>query len=217
MITVVDGQDQHEVALALAASGIYVFPVDHPDLPVCAGLRTPEHDPKTCDQRGKHPVVKFTVAADTNPKMIHTWWAGNPRNIGINCGKSGLIVIDEDKLGELKRYADAHGVKIPRTLVVRTAKGRHYYFLARAGVQIGNKKGAFKGYSIDVRSHNGYVVAPGSTHETGVTYTIEVAEPPAPIPDWIVEALTRSNGSTATGEWKRSPATSRVGSQLSPR
>jgi hypothetical protein len=116
---ITDDMSQVDAALALAAAGMYVFPVDHPDLPRCAGIGK-NHDPATCDERGKHPTVTFTTAADTNPKMIQMWWAGAPRNIGINCGKSNLVVIDEDKLGAFKRYADEHGHKISPTMVVAT-------------------------------------------------------------------------------------------------
>ena len=76
---ITDDMSQPEAALALAAVGVYVFPVDHPDLPQCAGMKTASHDPATCpaDERGKHPVLKFTVGADdVNPKMIHMWGAG---------------------------------------------------------------------------------------------------------------------------------------------
>jgi hypothetical protein len=185
---------QLDAALALAAGGMYVFPVDHPELPQCAGIGQ-GHNPKTCNERGKHPAVAFTTAADINPKMIHMWWAGPPRNIGINCGKSGLVVIDEDVLGAFKKYADEHGHKITPTMVVATAKGRHYYFVASADVQLGNKEGALKDYNINVRSGNAYVVGPGSLHQTGVTYRIEVARPPALLPDWVVQAIkTKSNG-----------------------
>jgi hypothetical protein len=191
---ITDDMSMPEVALAIAAAGMYVFPVDHPELPQCAGIGQ-GHNPKTCNERGKHPAVAFSTAADTNPKMIHMWWAGPPRNIGINCGKSNLVVIDEDKLGAFKKYADEHGHKITPTMVVATAKGRHYYFVAPAGIQLGNGAGALKDYNIDVRAGNAYVVAPGSTHATGVTYRIEVALPPAPLPDWVVQAIkAKTNG-----------------------
>jgi hypothetical protein len=200
---ITDDMSQPDAALAIAAAGVYVFPVDHPELPQCAGIGQ-GHNPKTCDERGKHPAVAFSTAADINPKMIRMWWAGPPRNIGINCGKSGLVVIDEDRLGAFKRYADEHGVKIPRTLVVRTAKGRHYYFVAPADIQLGNEAGALKDYSIDVRAGNAYVVGPGSLHQTGVTYRIEVALPPAPLPDWVVQAIkAKTNGhKDADGVWE---------------
>ena len=131
--------------------------------------------------------------------MIRAYWHQGPRNIGIHCGKSGLVVVDEDQLGEFKRYADEHGVKIPRTLVVATARGRHYYFLARADHPLGNEEGAFGNYAINIRAGNGYVVGPGSVHETGVVYRIEVAEPPAPIPDWVIDGIkTKTNGHKTT-------------------
>ena len=143
--------------------------------------------------------MAFSTAADTNPKMIHMWWAGPPRNIGINVGKSNLVVIDEDELGAFKSYADVHGVKIPRTFVVSTAKGRHYYFTAREDHPVGNKEGALGDYSINVRGGNAYVVAPGSIHATGVIYTVEVDLPPAPLPDWVIDAIqTKTNGHKTT-------------------
>ena len=86
----------YESALELAAErGWHVFPTDHPDLPQCAAAKTPDHDPVTCDKRGKHPVIKWDTGASTSPDNIHYWWSGNPRNVGIHTGKSGLLVIDE--------------------------------------------------------------------------------------------------------------------------
>jgi hypothetical protein len=110
---ITDDMAQVDAALSLAAAGMYVFPVDHPELSQCAGPKTLDHDPATCKDRGKHPAAAFSTAADTNPKMIHMWWAGGPRNIGINCRKSNLVVIDEDILGAFKKFADEHGHKIP--------------------------------------------------------------------------------------------------------
>jgi putative DNA primase/helicase len=200
---ITDGMAQVDAALALAAAGFYVFPVDHPELPICAGIGK-DHDPATCDQRGKHPCVSFTVAADTNPKMIQMWWAGPPRNVGINCGKSGLVVIDEDQLRELKRYADEHQVSIPPTLVIATAKGHHFYFAAREDLKLGNKEGAFGDYSINIRAGNGYVVGPGSVHQTGVVYRIVVALPPAPLPDWVIDGI-QTNPRQDTRDGHRQP------------
>jgi Bifunctional DNA primase/polymerase, N-terminal/AAA domain len=191
---ITDGMSQMEAALTTAGAGMYVFPVDHPELPHCAGIGQ-GHNPKTCVERGKHPVVAFSTAADINPKMIHMWWTGPPRNVGINCGKSGLVVIDEDVLGAFKRYAEEHGHKIIPTMVVRTAKGRHYYYAAPTGIQLGNEAGALKDYSIDVRAGNAYVVGPGSVHASGVAYRIEVALPPAPLPDWVVQAIKAKTNS----------------------
>jgi hypothetical protein len=184
-----------ELALALAERGVHVFPVDNPGLAQCAGVGK-GHDRATCNQRGKHPAVAWSQHATTNPKMLATWFTGAPRNVGIHCGMSNLVVIDEDRLGEFQRYADEHGVQIPPTFTVTTGKGRHYYFTAREDHPLGNKEGALKEYCIDVRAGNGYVVGPGSIHSTGVVYTVENPLPPAPIPDWVIDAVTQTNGSS---------------------
>jgi hypothetical protein len=140
-LVITDDMAQVDAALALAKVGVYVFPVDHPELPICVGIGK-NHDPFSPDHdRGKHPCVAFSEKPTIKEQVIYAQWSGGPRNIGINCGKSNLVVVDEDKLGEFKRYADDHGVKIPPTFVVRTAKGRHYYFAARKDRPLGNKEG----------------------------------------------------------------------------
>lgn len=60
---------------------------------------------------------------------------------------------------------------------------------------LGNKAGALKDYNIDVRAGNAYVVGPGSIHAAGVVYRIEVPLPPAPLRDWVVQAIkAKPNG-----------------------
>jgi len=167
----------------------FVFPVDHPDLKCCVGVRTDSHDPATCTERGKHPAVRFTKKATNDFQAIATELSV-PRNLGIFCGKSNILVIDEDKDGEFQRYADERNVEIPRTYTVRTGKGRHYYFRPSDGTTFGNTEGEFCNYSCNVRAGNAYVVAPGSMHATGVRYTVEddtadIAE----LPQWVVDGI----------------------------
>jgi hypothetical protein len=163
----------------------YVFPADHPDLPQCAGVKTAEHDPATCDKRGKHPVIKWDTGASTSSDNIHYWWSGNPRNVGIHCGKSGLLVIDEDAPDEFAKYAANHGVTIPPTYTVNTANGKHYYFQDTEAGALGNREGAFGKYAINVRSGRGYVIAAGSKHESGITYRANGIGTAAPLPGWV--------------------------------
>src|SRR5215211_5899551 len=139
--TITSDMSPFDAALALARAGFHVFPVDHPELPRCVGIRTADHDPKTCGTRGKHTTLKYTEAATTDLKTIASWWAGAPRNVGIFCGASSLVVVDEDAPGELDRFAAEHQVEIPPTLVVATSKGRHFYSRARPTVQIENVEG----------------------------------------------------------------------------
>jgi hypothetical protein len=206
---ITDGMSEIEAALALGRAGMYVFPVDHPGLSLCAGIGK-GHDPFSPNhQRGKHPCIPWAEKATIKDGVILAHWmnGGFPRNIGIHCGKSGLVVVDEDRLGEFQRYADEHQVTIPPTMVVATAKGHHYYFAAREDHPLGNKEGAFGTYNINIRAGNGFVVGPGSTHETGVVYRITAPVPPTPLPDWVIDAIrakrqpqpsnTSPNGSTA--------------------
>jgi hypothetical protein len=46
------------------------------------------------------------------------------RNLGVDCGKSGYLVIDEDQPGTFGAYARSIGQVIPVTFTVTTAKGQ---------------------------------------------------------------------------------------------
>jgi hypothetical protein len=87
---------------------------------------------------------------------------------------SGILVIDEDRPDVFAKYAADNGYEIPETFVVKTANGRHYYFNDTEGGDLGNHEGALKEYGINVRSGDAYVVGPGSVHEDGFIYEIEV-------------------------------------------
>jgi hypothetical protein len=157
------------VALHLAELGWHVFPVDY---------------------RGKRPLVKWGDDATTDTEQIVAWFAGRTRNIGIACGPSGLLVIDEDEYCALDDYANSIGEKVPDTYTVETSKGFHYYFRAPSG-QVGNSEGALRSYGVNVRGNGGYVVGPGSTHEDGTRYRAHDETPLADCPRWLADALKR--------------------------
>jgi hypothetical protein len=182
---------QLDAALALAAAGFYVFPVDHPSLPICAGPPSPTHDPYSPQhERGKHPVVAWKTGASRSEHNIKWWWKNGARNIGIHCGMSGLLALDEDEIGELARFCADHKVPFPVTRKHTTADGYHYLFWDTEDGALGNREGEFKSgdYAINIRSGNGYVVAPGSVHASGFVYTADDV-PIAPLPAWIPEAI----------------------------
>ena len=179
---------------------MYVFPVDHPDTRVCSGIGK-GHDAVKCTDRGKHPVVAFTEKATTKTPVIHAWWGGNTYNVGVNVGKSGLLVIDEDQPEAFAKYAADHGVEIPDTFAVKTGKGRHYYFKDTENGTLGNAEGALSEYGINVRSGNAYVVGPGSQHASGAIYTVESDHAVAPLPGWVVDAVkAKTNGHKADSD-----------------
>src|SRR3954471_9964232 len=161
------------VAHKLLSRGFHPFPADHPDHAECIGKHGPDYP---CDGiRGKHLNVKWgTWAIAPTPQMIQAVWAkhGGLANIGIACGPSNLVVLDEDALGELDRWCAAYGITLPPTYTVSTARGRHLYFRwHHAAQRIGNREKAFDGFKINVRGDGGFVVAEGSQHASGTVYT----------------------------------------------
>jgi hypothetical protein len=175
------------------AQRFHVFPVDHPTTPYCDGIKTKEHDPRTCTERGKHPKCKWSEWSTQDPGKLCSpqyFGSGRPCNIGIDCGRSRLLVVDEDATGEFDRFCADIGVEVPVTFTVRTGKGRHFYFRQRDGDAFGNQEGALRGYKINVRGIGGYVVGPGSMHAAGIAYEAIVDIDPIEIPDWLIKALT---------------------------
>ena len=145
--------------------------------------------PRNLTERGKHPCVPFTKQATTDVRQVAAWFTGYPRNIGIACGQSGLLVVDEDTPGDLAKYAADVGGTVPDTFTVSTGRGSHYYFQAGEH-EFGNAEERLKTYGVNIRGKGGYVVGPGSLHATGVLYGITRDVRPAPLPEWLVDALT---------------------------
>lgn len=176
------------MALTLAALGMHLFALDHPELPECIGRHASD---RPCNgERGKHPVpVSWARESTTCPAVLARMFGRGPRNIGIDCGPSRLVVLDEDAPRELDRLCREVGRELPVTLTVSTGKGRHLYFRQPAGLPFTNAVGALRDYKIDVRGRGGYVVGPGSKHATGRTYSILVAASVAPVPPWVADLL----------------------------
>lgn len=181
------GTDTTSQAHSLQQKGFHVFPVDHPAQPRCVGKH------RTCDgQRGKHPAVAWgTWAATNTPQMIESGWAkcGGLANVGIACGPSNLVVLDEDQAGEVDRWcADHRLAPLPPTYTVTTGRGRHlYYRWDHAALRIGNTV-KLDGFKIDVRGDGGYVVAEGSQHASGTVYEGN-GQPVAALPAEVAELL----------------------------
>jgi Bifunctional DNA primase/polymerase, N-terminal len=168
--------------------GAFVFTVDHPGLPRCAGAHRPG---QPCDgTRGKHPCGKWSRDSTNDPAVITAALSHGPRNIGIDCGKSRFLVVDGDRAGAFAAYAASVGQMIPVTFTVATYKGAHSYLRQPVGAPLGNGAGDLSGYAIDIRGRGGFVVAPGSVHETGIIYKpVDTRTPVAPAPGWLIAAL----------------------------
>jgi hypothetical protein len=221
-------------AAALQARGLRLFPVDHPAHPDClsftcrsdladavkagkdpAKLKCP---PGSHRKRGKHPIGKWTTIAaspmsqqgllfnfsDRNDPQDPDYRAA-PVNIGIACKAAGVLVVDEDQLEAVLRFAESRGQLIDCNYRVRTGKGVHYWFgPPECGTPIGNRSGTLLEHGIDVRgglgqaNNGGYVLAPGSAHVSGETYT-ELDPWPGkenlrPFPAWLVPEVQAAPG-----------------------
>ncbi len=168
--------------------GAFVFTVDHPGLATCAGAH---RSGQPCDgTRGKHPCGRWSRDSTSDPDVIRAALSCGLRNLGVDCGKSGYLVIDEDRPGAFGTYTRTMGQVIPVTFTVTTAKGRHLYFRQPPGAPLGNSTGALSGRGIDVRGRGGYVVGPGSVHQAGVLYApADATASVVPAPGWLISAL----------------------------
>jgi P4 family phage/plasmid primase-like protien len=206
-------------AIELSARGLHVFPCDHPDQPTCIGL----HGPDTpCDgQRGKHPAVKWRTWAvtNTNPMIMDAWnRRGGLANIGVSCGPTNLVVLDEDAHGELVRWCKDQGITLPPTYEVTTGRGRHLYFHWDHGVQrIGNHEKPFAGYHINVRGDGGLVISEGSRHTSGAIYTGNgkpIVDLPQKVADLLLGRMAPApsgNGQFFTQSLPQDPNTTMIG------
>lgn len=155
------------------------------------------NDPK-CGSPGKHPLHReWQKLATSDPTLILAAFARDPlANFGIATGMaSGVVVLDVDGAeGEatLRALEALHGT-LPAAPQVKTARGRHLYFVA-GSIPLRNRAGARGhglGKGLDFRAEGGFVVVPPSVHGSGAVYewspgcAIGVIDPP-PLPDWIV-------------------------------
>jgi len=139
-----------EHALRLAAQGFYLFPLGENSKVPEAGYNWKHRS--TCD-----------------PEIIKRWfmcpvmgWPRNP-NIAIDCGKSGLYVIDVDvkkgKQGDKTLAALKKKGLTPTLESLTPSGGRHLIYKNNANLT--NTAEAL-GEGIDTRGIGGYIVAPGS-------------------------------------------------------
>jgi hypothetical protein len=177
-----------QAAEAYAVAGWWIFPIK---------------------PKGKTPMTAHGLKdATSDPGQVRAWWAQTPEaNIGLNCGKSGLVAIDLDKhgadrspavpagqttgdgLSEWQKLAERHGLP-PATATSLTGGGRHLLFAAPPDVTIKNSAGRLAP-GIDVRGEGGYIVLPPSIHPSGAAYQWETAtRTAAPLPDALIHILT---------------------------
>lgn len=138
-----------------------------------------------------------------NRAAVADYWRENPgANIGIECEKSRLLVIDLDGLEAAEAFArlwrDCEGTAEYGCPIIRTRRGWHLYFALPGEPLLRNTESKLMP-GVDTRGAGGMVVAPGSMVRYDsdgnlippVTYELEsgdLANPP-PLPAWLEQRL----------------------------
>lgn len=208
--------DMHKAATWYAKRGIAVFPLHEPLLAEGIFLfgcsceewrrsddclaKTPHRHlgpDESCATPGKCPRVAWKTKSTTELRQIAAWWRWWPdAGIGIDCGKSGLTVLDFDvnKPGYAgNELYERLAAEYPTVEVITGSGGRHLLYKAPADVRITNSAAGLPAH-VDVRSNGGYIVAPPSVHHSGRRYQYEQGKSPADmapvaLPQFLVDLL----------------------------
>jgi hypothetical protein len=141
-----------DIALELAKKGLSLMPVCRP---------------------GKIPTEQWKRYQFHPPdeKQLREWFGGTRQpNLGIITGwVSRVVVVDtDDAVSELWAQDNLS----PTPWMTRTSKGIHRFY-RYPPQRIGNKaklKTESEALNLDIRGDGGYVVGPGSLHESGFVY-----------------------------------------------
>ena len=184
-----------DAALLYSKLGWYVFP---------------------CVPGGKRPLTSHGFKdATRDPKTIRDWWAAHPlANIGVDCGRSKIAVVDLD----VKAGADGPGtwddlkiqynVDDSQALEQETPSGGiHKIFKATQPIK--NTAGQL-GQGIDTRGDGGYIVVAPSRTDQG-SYIWEASSHPAdcqagPWPAELLPLLANGHKS-AQDPWEQADTT----------
>jgi len=167
----------------------------------------------SCSSPGKHPRTQNGVKdASKDLRIITDWWQKWPdANIGIATGReSRFFVLDvdgQDGADSLYQLVSIHG-RLPDTVESLTGSGgRHILFQYPADMVVGNKVALSPG--LDIRGHNGYIVAPPSNHISGKQYNWEASSRPVEVatavaPEWLLKILYQPQDLKRTVEdWRQ--------------
>lgn len=163
-----------------------------------------------CANPGKCPRVAWGSKSTVDPVTIRKWW-GNPwrdidvetgeivynvPNIGIDCGKSGLLVFDADTYKQVGDLSDLLSWADRETVTVITQGGGEHLIYDRQGKPYGNATRGLPA-GIDIRGVGGYVVAVPSIGKSGRCYAYEEAYkaglvPLLPIPHALDDILSNA-------------------------
>ena len=165
-------------ALSLVSQGFHLFPLR-------VGSKLPQ-------------IEAFPTRASRDPERIERWARKYPDcNWGISTSRFGddqaLLVVDVDAPGHGTGKKDGRqallaleleGHDVPLTFEGATPTGgRHLVYRVPAAVRQGVD---VLGGGLDIRSHGGFIVAPGSRVDAG-EYFVDRPGDPTPAPQWLID------------------------------
>ena len=184
-------------ALAYATRGFFVFPTHDLSSGACSCGQA-------CPSPGKHPRTPYGFKdATTDAVTIKAWWRLWPNaNIAIDCGRSGLVVVDVDvKNGKqgaatMRWFLDREEYGFRTTWLVGTPSGGFHFYFSGHVRKFQNRQ--YPG--IDFQGAGSYVLAPPSVGALGHPYHVIQNAPIAAFPAALA-ATPRADGATiAFGE-----------------
>lgn len=170
-------QSKLAAALALAELGFPVFPlIPNDKRPLIAGWQR--------------------LATATDLERIREWWASEPdANIGIPTENLFVVDVDPRKGGASTLQALKLTEEFPESVASVTAGGGVHLVFALPGESVSGGNDLL-GQGIDVKSHGGFIVAPGSTIGGKSYKWVPDHDPisikPAPAPDWMLAHARRT-------------------------
>lgn len=125
-------------------------------------------------ERGKRPITENGFKdASIDENVIAAWWHRHPNaNIGIDCGRSNIAVIDIDGVEALERWNKvAEKIQQRRVLISDTGSGTGWHLIYRQPDDVKIKNTASKiAEGIDTRGDGGYIIVAPSIHPSGGMY-----------------------------------------------
>jgi hypothetical protein len=163
-----------DAALAYARQGLSVIPLHSPIGGRCDCRRQ-------CSKPAKYPRTLHGLSdATTDETTIRRWWGIWPTaNVGLVLPRD-MVAVDVDVADPTTVL---NGRKLVETACVRTARGWHYLYRTSEPI----RPGVAVLPHVDLRGPGSYIVAPPSTHVTGVQYRWDVPleQGIADAPAWI--------------------------------
>ena len=171
----------------LITMGFYLFPME----------LTTTTDEQGLTHLGKKPLVKWKDVSTNDIAMLHGMLRrcqqqGKNPQLGIDCEKSGIFVLDVDvrngaKGRESLTQLEEQYEKLPQTLLAQTPSGGlHYYF---RGHGANSASSPHLGANLDTRGDGGLIVCPPSVADTGERYSwiyppdvVDMAD----APQWLI-------------------------------